>query len=88
MLCRQNFRQLVLGAIRILILVHQDVLETALVLIAYFPIFLQQQHRDHQQVIEVEGVVRAQLPGIDIVNLRNFLLEEGSRVPRHAFRPQ
>ena len=76
---REDLRELVLRAIRVLILVDEDVLEPALVLLADVLIFLEQRHRDHQQVVEIKRVVVAQLLLVDFIDVGDFFLKEAIR---------
>ena len=83
MLGCQNFGQLILGTVGILILVHQNVLEAVLILDADFLMFFEQEHRHHQQVIKVHGVVGTQFLGIERIDLSHLLLEEVIRIAGH-----
>ena len=84
---RQNLGQLILRTIGILIFVHQNVLKTVLVLDTDFLMFFQKQHRYHEQIIKVHGVIGTQLLGIKRIDLGHFLLEEILRIPGHRLRP-
>ena len=53
--------QLVLRAIGVLILIHQDVLKTPVVLLADFRGFIEELHGFQQQVVKVQGVRLPQL---------------------------
>ena len=51
----QQQDQLVLGAVDVLVLVHEDVGEAALVLGQHVRVALEQVDRDHEQIVEVHG---------------------------------
>ena len=53
----QQLDQVVLGAVGVLIFIHQHMGETAVPVAAHLLVLLQQLHRHQQQVIEIEGIV-------------------------------
>ena len=65
----------VLRAIGILILVDEDVLEPALVLLEFARIVAEQLHGEQQQVIEVDGVPAAELLPVFGIDVRDGLRE-------------
>ena len=81
---RQNLGKLILGPVGILILVHQNILEAALVLHPHLFMLLQQKHRYHQQVIKIQSIVVTKLLGIDFINLCHLLLKEAAGIPGHG----
>ena len=84
---RENLRELILRAIRVLIFVDEDVLEAALVLLADVFVFFEQRHGDHQQVVEIERVVVAQLLLVDFIDVSGFFLEEAVSELLERMRP-
>ena len=70
----QFTHQLVLGVVRVLVLVHEDVAELAAVVVGDFGELLQQEDGAANQVVKVEGVGGAQTLRVDGVNLRDGLL--------------
>ena len=74
--CSQQLRELVLRAVRILILIDEDVLEAALILRANLFIILQQLHRNHEQIIEIHRVVFLQLLLVELIERRKLFLME------------
>ena len=83
----QNFRQLVLRTIGVLILVHQNVFKAVLVFFPYFLMFFQQQDGNHQQIIKVQSIVRPQFFGIELVYISYLLLEEIIGITFHGLWP-
>ena len=70
---RKQPHKLVLWAVGVLVFVHQNVLEAALIALANCRRLTQQAHRFEQQVIEVERVGPAQLLAIDFVDVGDAL---------------
>ena len=69
----QQLHQLVLGAVGVLVLVDEQVAVAALVALADFAGDLEQAHGFEQQVVEVEGVVLAQLGLVALVDVGDAL---------------
>ena len=69
----QQFHQLVLGAVGVLVLVDQNVAEAPLVALAGGRGHLEQAHGFEQQVVEVHGVVLAQLGFVRLVDVGDAL---------------
>ncbi len=76
---RQHSHQLILWAVRVLILVDQQVTKAAVVALAHFGRRLQHTHGVEQQVIEVERVRLGQLLPVDLVDVRDLF---GLRIGR------
>ena len=53
----QQLDQLILGAVGVLILIHQHMPKAAVPVAAHLLILLQQLHRQQQKIVEIEGVV-------------------------------
>ena len=66
----QQLDQVVLGAVGVLVFVHQHVTETPVPVVAHLLMLAQQLHRQQQQVVEVEGVVGGQGTAVEPVGLR------------------
>ena len=74
---RQQPREHVLGDVRVLELVDQDVLVALLVRLAHVCVVAQQLDRLHQDVVEVEGVVLGEHRLVALVAAGDDLLEVG-----------
>ena len=72
----QDLGQGVLGMVRILVFVDQDVLETGLVLFPNIFLFLQKAHGQEQEVVEVDSIVFPQLFLVQGVDVGYFLFVE------------
>ena len=66
----EQLDQVVLGAVGVLVFVHQHVTETPVPVVAHLLVLAQQLHRQQQQVVEVEGVVGRQGTAVEPVGLR------------------
>ena len=71
----------VLGAVGVLVLVDVDLLPAALVLRQHVRVLLEQEHGAHQEVVEVDRVVLAELALIGLVHLRRRLVVVVRRLP-------
>ncbi len=60
MLAPQERHELILGAIRVLILVHEQKLEALAIRRETLRVLLEDAHRQHQQIVEIHGVGLAQ----------------------------
>ena len=69
----QQLRQRVLGVVRILVFVDEDILKAVLVFFPHVFVLLQQAHGQAQQVVEVHSVVFLQLLFIQRIYLGDFL---------------
>ena len=69
----QQLHQLVLGAVGVLVLVDQQIAVAALVALARFARDLEQADGFEQQVVEVEGVVLAQLGLVALIDVGDAL---------------
>ncbi len=67
---------LVLGVVRVLVLVHQHVPPEILVVREDVGLVTEEQHRQHQQIVEVHGMAGAQAVLVEGVDLRRPLLGE------------
>lgn len=72
----QDLGQGVLGMVRILVFVDQDVLEAGLVLFPNIFLFLQKAHGQEQEVVEVDSIVFPQLFLVQGVDVGYFLFVE------------
>jgi hypothetical protein len=72
----QELEQPVLRVVRVLILVHEDVAEGLLPLLARLGETLEHVDGEHQHVVEVDGVRAEQPPLIELVHIRNGLVVE------------
>ena len=72
----QELEQAVLGVVRVLVLVDEDVAERALPLLARFRETLQRLNREHEHVVEVDRVRGVQAALVDVVRLRDRLVPE------------
>ena len=82
----QQAHQLVLRAVGVLILVDQEVLEAAVVVLAHRGDDFQQAHGLEQQVVEIERVGLAQLFAILLVDVRHLLGLGIGRLQVHLLR--
>ena len=76
----------VLGVVGVLVLVDQHVPEPAAVVIGHRREVLQQPHRGHDQVVEVQRVRLAQPPLVAGVDVGEHLLARGGRLVRPGLR--
>ena len=72
----QYLGQGILGMVRILIFVDQDILEPGLVFFPDFLVFLQEAHGQEQKVVEIDGIVFPQFFLIQSVDVGDFLFVE------------
>ena len=77
MLLGQQLQPAVLGAVRVLVLVHQHVAEGAAVAVADLLEELEEVHAAEQEVVEVHRVRRVQALLVEVVDVGGRLLEEG-----------
>ena len=63
----------------ILILVHQDIAETPLILLQNIRIILEELYRPHQKIIEIHGIVILQLCLVFRIDIRDPSLPEIAR---------
>ncbi len=75
-LLAQQLQPAVLGAVRVLVLVHQHVPERAAVAVAHVGEELEQVHAAEQQVVEVHRVRGVQARLVQVVHVGGGLLEE------------
>ena len=73
LLASQQLHELVLGAVGVLVLVDKEITVAALVALAGFAGDPEQADGFKQQIVEVEGVVLAQLGLVALVNVGNAL---------------
>ncbi len=71
----------VLGAVRVLVLVDHDLLPALLVLRQHVGMLLEEEHGPHQQVVEVDRVVLAELPLVGLVHPPGCLVVVIGRLP-------
>ena len=76
-LLREQLQPAVLGAVRVLVLVDQDVLERAPISVAHLGEELEQVHAAEEQVVEVHRVRGVQALLVEVVDVGRRLLEEG-----------
>ncbi len=72
-LAREQPHQLVLRTVRVLVLIHQQIMKAPVVVMPHRFRDFQQPHRFQQQVVEIHRVRFAQLLPVDLVDLRNLL---------------
>ena len=72
--------QLELGGIGILIFVHHDIAEAVLVHLQYFIVRMEKLHSQHQQIVEIQGVVFAQQPLVLLVGHADLFFSEADAV--------
>jgi hypothetical protein len=75
MLGGEKIHELILGVIRVLILVHQDMPERALERIQEPRILAHRHHRLHEEVVEVESAIVAQNPLVAAIGFGHRLLD-------------
>ncbi len=73
----QELQQPVLGMVRVLVLVDQDVAKCLPPALARLGKALQRLHRQHQEVVEIDGVRRVEAALVEAVGLRHGLVVEG-----------
>ena len=76
MLLRQKFGEPVLRAVRVLILIHENISEPVLILFTDILMLLQKNHGNHQQIVKIQRVVFPQFLCIQMINIGNLLLKE------------
>ena len=76
MLCGKQLGDCILCAVRILILIHKNVLELLLVLRPQFLILRKEFHRQHQQIIKIQCIVLLQLGLIECIDLGDLFGKE------------
>ena len=69
----EHAHEFVLRTVRVLIFVDQQILETAVVVLAHLRRRFQQAHRFEQKIVEVEGVGLAQFLSVFLVEMRDLL---------------
>ena len=67
----QQAHQFILRTIRVLVLIHQNVLEAPVVIVANFRRDFQQAHGFQQQIVEIERIRLAQLLAVLLVDMRD-----------------
>ena len=72
----KQLRNCILRAVRILIFVHKNVLKLLLILCSDFLVVGEQFHRQHQQIVEIKRVVRAQFRLVELIHLCHLLRKE------------
>ena len=75
--------ELVLGAVGVLVLVHEEVAEALLVVEQHVGMGLEQVHRHHEQVVEVHGAGRMQPVLVLPIDVADLALEDRLG-PRHV----
>ena len=80
MLLGEQLEPAVLGAVRVLVLVDQDVAEGAAVAVAHLLVQLEEVHGAEEQVVEVHRVGRVEALLVEVVDVRGRLLEEGGHL--------
>ncbi len=71
--------------VRVLVLVDEDVPEPAPVVLGQLGVLLQQTHRGHDQVVEIEGTGLTQAPLVARVRLGQHFLLRGGGLVRPGF---
>ncbi len=71
----QQVNQIALELVRVLILVHEDELEAALVMFAHLGVVLKELEPEREQVVKIHRVRRALAFGVKIGQARNFLIQ-------------
>ncbi len=70
---RQQVNQVALKLVRVLVLVHQDKLKTALIMFAHFLMVLEQFEPQRQQIVEIHRIRRPLPRGIAFLHIGNLL---------------
>ena len=73
-LIRQKPHQLELRIVGVLILVHHDIAETVLIRCEHLVMGMKQLHGQHEQIIEIHGVILAEPLLILVIGVRNALV--------------
>ena len=73
---RQELQQAVLGVVRVLVLVDEDVTERRLPALERLRKALENLHGQHEHVVEVDRVRGEQPPLVELVHLRHRLVPE------------
>ena len=81
MLAAQELEEPVLGVVRVLVLVHEDVAEVTCASARALREALEDLDGEHQQVVEVDRVRGMQATLVEVVRLRNRLVPEGCDAP-------
>ena len=74
----QQLQQPVLRVVRVLVLVDEHVAERLLPLVTRLREALQHLHREHEQVVEVDGIGAMQRALVEVVHLGHRLVPEGA----------
>ena len=70
----QELQELVLGAVGVLIFIHQHVAEPPVPVAADLPVLPQELHRQEEEIIEIQGVVGRQSAAVVPVGLRHLAI--------------
>ena len=65
--------QHILGVVRILIFIDEDILKAVLIFFPYVFFFLQQAHGQEQEIVKIEGVIGFQLLFIQVIDIGYLL---------------
>ena len=80
----KQLRNRILCAVRVLVLVHEDVVKFLLVLFTHLCVIREELHRQHEQIVEIQCIVCAQLRLVELVDLCHLLRKEIRRLCREC----